>query len=117
MGILIKDSGSKKEEKLRKPTGNDLRTGNATLPLIRTLSLARSEDQIRVQESMQTVPMADSKLTWALDLVKEHRGAEYTLERARKHIKDAKEALENFENSSAKKALLSIADYIVDREF
>lgn len=106
-----------KEEKLGKPTGNDLRTGNATLPLIRTLSLAGNEDQIRVQESMQTVPMNGTKLAWALNLVREHKGAEYTLGRAREHIKDAKEALENFEDSTAKKALLSIADYIVDREF
>ena len=106
-----------KEEKLGKPTGNDLRTGNATLPLIRTLSLASPEDRIKIRELMKKIPMNDSKLAWALDLVRQHKGAEYTLERARQYIKDAKDTLGNFKDSSAKQALLSVADYIVDREF
>ena len=106
-----------KEEKLGKPTGNDLRTGNATLPLIHSLSLASPEDRIRIRDSIGEIPLNDSKLAWALDLVRKHKGAEYTIERARQYIKDAKKGLEQFEDSSAKQALLSVADYIVDREF
>lgn len=106
-----------KEEKLGKPTGNDLRSGNATLPLIRTMSLANNNDHIRLQEIMKVLPMGDSELAWALSLVKHHKGGEYTLERARQKINKVKKTLDSFEDSPAKKALLAIADFIVEREF
>jgi octaprenyl-diphosphate synthase len=105
------------EEKLGKPTGNDLRSGNATLPLIRTLSLVGNDDRKRIREYMKDLPMNHANLEWALNLVKEHRGAEYTLERARQHVRNIKKALADFEDCSAKRALLSVADYIVEREF
>ncbi|MGA1794532.1 MAG: polyprenyl synthetase family protein [bacterium] len=105
------------EEKLGKPTGNDLRSGNATLPLIRTLSLVGKEDRARVREYMKEPPMNRTNLEWTLNLVREHRGAEYTLERARQYIRNIKKALVDFEDCAAKTALLSVADYIVERDF
>jgi geranylgeranyl pyrophosphate synthase len=105
------------EEKLGKPTGNDLRSGYATLPFIRTLSLANSEDSTKLHEIMKKLPMGESELAWALNLVKHYKGGEYTLERARQNIKKVKKVLDNFEDSLPKQALLSVADYIVEREF
>jgi octaprenyl-diphosphate synthase len=105
------------EEILGKPTGNDLRGGNATLPLIRTLSLMRIEDQLRIRRLMKKHPISESELLWAVGLVKQYKGAEYTLEKARQTVKSVKKSLDRFKNSLAKQALLSIADYIVDREF
>lgn len=105
------------EEKLGKPTGNDLRSGYATLPFIRTLSLVNNEDRGKFQDIMKELPMSESKLAWALSLVKHHKGGEYTLECARQNINNVKKVLDNFEDCSAKQAILAVADYIVEREF
>ncbi len=105
------------EEKLGKPIGNDLQSGNATLPLILTLSNATDVERMRVRELMKNMPVNGADLSWAINLVNKYKGAEFTLKRAQEFIDNAKKALDIFEESSAHKALLSFAEYVVKREF
>lgn len=104
-----------KDDAIGKPTGNDLREGKVTLPLIYALSrteLPRHEEMRRLADSDS---LTTEQIETLIDFAKAEGGIEYayaTMERLRA---EARSILEPYPDNEAKRAFLSLFDYIIKR--
>jgi len=102
------------EETLGKPVGSDLRRGLTTLPLL--FFLEAESDHPAVRRALQANP-SDGVVQEAVRVVAGSPAVERALEVAWWHADRAKEALNEFSDSSYGMALLDIADFTVRRCF
>jgi geranylgeranyl pyrophosphate synthase len=102
------------EEMLGKPVGSDLRQGLATLPVL--LFLTSKSDQRAVREVLEGNRSEDA-IGNAVQAIAESEAIERALATARRHVQDAKAALDTFPDTSYRTALLNLADFTVDRRF
>ncbi|HYK87926.1 MAG TPA: polyprenyl synthetase family protein, partial [Acidobacteriota bacterium] len=104
------------EGTLGKPVGSDLKEGKLTLPLIYLMQKGegRHKDMVRrvLRESGSGSGLNDA----VLQAVREYRTADRVLEKAHDYARRAKAYIEEFPSSPAREALLSIPDYIVERD-
>lgn len=104
-----------KDDAIGKPTGNDLREGKVTLPLIYVLShtdAPRHEEMRRLADSDL---LTTEQIETLIDFAKAEGGIEYayaTMERLRA---EARSILEPYPDNEAKRAFLSLFDYIIKR--
>lgn len=106
-----------KSERLGKPVGNDLTEGNVTLPLIHLYRLAGEGEKQTIRELfLEPNGNPDGRLQIILEMMKKHGAIEYTMKQARDYAERAKAILKKFETSHHQQALLSLADYVVERE-
>ncbi len=103
------------EEEFGKAIGMDLKEGKITLPLIHTLRKCSPEERKRIKKIVRDSAKDGHAIGGITALISRHRGVEYALEKARTYIEEAKTYLEPFEDSQAKRALLTISDYIINR--
>ncbi len=101
------------ERTLGKPAGNDLRQGTITLPLIYALEATRSP---RLRAIVETINPTDSTLAAAIAEVIVAGGVERALAEARQLVDRAVQQLAEFPASPAKRALIELAHFTVDRE-
>ena len=104
------------EEILGKPIGNDMREGKMTLPLIYLLQRCTPGEARKISLMLKEGGFRAGQFGEILDLV-EHYG---TLQAARDKAQDfsdkARAFLEGFPDSAYKDALLSLPDFILERE-
>lgn len=104
-----------KDDAIGKPTGNDLREGKVSLPLIYALShtdAPRHEEMRRLADSDS---LTTEQIETLIDFAKAEGGIEYayaTMERLRA---EARSILEPYPDNEAKRAFLSLFDYIIKR--
>jgi octaprenyl-diphosphate synthase len=102
-----------KEEEFGKAIGQDLREGKLTLPLIRTMRKCTPEEKAFIRAGIEN---KDGEATAGImTLIQRYDGIPYALGKAKTCIDEAKGALTPFPDSEAKTALLTIADYIIER--
>ncbi|MDH4226791.1 MAG: polyprenyl synthetase family protein [Deltaproteobacteria bacterium] len=104
------------DENMGKPTGNDLKEGKLTLPLIKAYRDASEREKAVIRNVLETngVPVKRDVET-VFEIIKEYRGTERTLELAEARIKAAKAALDIFAPTPEKAALEAVADFVLQR--
>ena len=103
-------------DRIGKPTGNDIRERKITLPLIYALN---GEDQEVRKELINIVKNNNEnpkKIKRAIQLVIEAGGVKYAHQKMMAFKKEALNILEEFDNNEAKKALVGLVEYTVNRE-
>ena len=103
-------------ERLGKSLGQDLRQGKATLPLLHLLQHCPEQDRQMIKDRMETRTLMDSELLRILSLMHEYGSIAYAMERARELVASAILDLALFEDSTPKRALSVVADYMVNRD-
>ena len=103
-------------ESLGKTLGQDLRQGKATLPLLHLLHHCPEQDRQMIKDRMETRTLTDADLRRLIKLMEEYGSIAYALSRAQAYIAAAKRDLNQFEDSTAKRALSVAADYMVTRD-
>lgn len=104
-----------KDDAIGKPTGNDLREGKVTLPLIYALSHTESPRHGEMRRLADSDSLTTEQIETLIDFAKAEGGIEYayaTMERLRA---EARSILEPYPDNEAKQAFLSLFDYIIKR--
>lgn len=104
-----------KDDAIGKPTGNDLREGKVTLPLIYALSRTESPRHGEMRRLVDSDSLTTEQIETLIDFAKAEGGIEYayaTMERLRA---EARSILEPYPDNEAKRAFLSLFDYIIKR--
>lgn len=104
-----------KDDAIGKPTGNDLREGKVTLPLIYALSHTESPRHEEMRRLADSDSLTTEQIETLIDFAKAEGGIEYayaTMERLRA---EARSILEPYPDNEAKWAFLSLFDYIIKR--
>lgn len=104
-----------KDDAIGKPTGNDLREGKVTLPLIYALSRTESPRHGEMRRLADSDSLTTEQIETLIDFAKTEGGIEYayaTMERLRA---EARSILEPYPDNEAKQAFMSLFDYIIKR--
>ncbi len=104
------------QNRIGKPVGNDIREGDITLPMLRAMQTGSEEDREFLRSVIGQEPLDEDEVERALNIIRNSGGVEYSLDKAREYVESAKAQLEPFDDSPARKMLLSIADYVLNRE-
>lgn len=98
-----------------KPTGNDLREGKVTLPLLHALEAAPAEEASPMRELLLRGDLSAGEIETLIAFAKRHGGIEYSLEKMKGLQRDAKGHLEALPPSEARTDFEAIFDYIISR--
>lgn len=99
-----------------KPTGNDIREGKVTLPLLFALQHCPERLRIASCETLRNRDFTEANIDALIRLAKEHKGIEYAEDKMRAYRDKAVAVLGDFPDSAAKAGLLELADYIIERK-
>lgn len=98
-----------------KPTGNDLREGKVTLPLIYALSKKESP----LHEEMKSIVMQDvltnAEIERLIEFAKNEGGIEYAYSSMERLKDEACKLIFHYPDSDAKKAFINLFDFIIKR--
>ena len=103
------------EKRFGKEIGIDLQGGKITLPLIHTLRSCSPSEREDVVEIVLSESSDERGFLNVVDLINRYGGIKYTLQQARGYVAKAKGSLDCFRPSREKKALLAMANYVVER--
>ncbi len=98
-----------------KPTGNDIKEKKITLPLIYALSNAEDTKRKEIIKILKKKKLTKKEIQYVVDFAVENGGIEYTQNIAENYINDAKKLIADFDDCAAKKSLLALADFIINR--
>jgi len=102
-------------QELGKKAGADLREGKLTLPVIAALQAADSRDRARMAGIIRNPSFTTEDFEALKALLEHYGGLAYTREKAREHVKLAKEALLKFKPSETTGILHDLADFTLQR--
>ncbi|HZS54487.1 MAG TPA: polyprenyl synthetase family protein [Bryobacteraceae bacterium] len=103
------------EKILGKPSGNDLREGKVTLPMIYALETASLEERRSVDTVMADGSYEQIPLMRILQMLERHGAIPRAYERAHAFTEKARNILCTFDESPAQRALQSILDLVTER--
>ena len=102
-------------QELGKKAGADLREGKLTLPVIAALQAADSQDRARMASIIRNPSFTAEDFEALKGLLQHYGGLDYTREKAREHVKLAKDALSKFQPSETTGILHDLADFTLQR--
>jgi octaprenyl-diphosphate synthase len=103
------------ESTLGKPVGIDMRGGNLTLPLIYLMQSDENHREL-VRQVLGANGPAAAQREAIMELLCKHCTLDRVRERSREFAARAKDLIQQFPSSAARDALLSIPDFILDRD-
>jgi octaprenyl-diphosphate synthase len=104
------------QKQLGKVLGKDLAEGKVTLPLIYLIRKSDSEEKDRLRTILQADAVTDNDLVYTLKLMEKYGTVNDALQIAQTFSDEAKASLAIFPDSSPRQALMTLADYVVQRE-
>ena len=104
------------ESTLGKPVGSDLKEGKLTLPLIYLMRDGEPKHRELVRHALHENTLNTEFRNEIFQLVKEYHTADRVLDKAHDYAHQARACLRDFPPSRARDALMSIPDYIVERD-
>jgi octaprenyl-diphosphate synthase len=110
----IFDYGS--PDKIGKPTGIDIREQKMTLPLIYAINHSTKENKKELLDIVRYKNEEDSSINRAVELVLQSGGIEYAHEKMMEYGKKAIELLTEIPESDAKKSLIGLVHFTMNRE-
>lgn len=104
------------EGEFGKAIGKDLEEGKLTLPLIRTMAQGSEEEKTRLRALLGKKERTPEDIGEIMTLMGRYDGIAYTLNKAGTLIAEARGFLSPFPDSAPRAALLTVADYIINRK-
>ena len=104
------------EKVLGKPSGNDLREGKVTLPMIYALQSASAEERAAVEAVIADGSYEHVPLMRVLKILEQHDAISRAYERAHAFTEKARILLSTFPESPAQRALQTIVELVTERD-
>lgn len=108
---------SAKEVRLGKPIGKDFREKKVTLPLIHLYSRCSEVEKAWIDDHLGVRDLDQKEINRVLDWMETYHALEGAIELARRYVIEARQHMAVFSDSLYLDALLSVADYIVERDY
>lgn len=102
--------------RIGKPTGNDLREGKVTLPLLYALGHAPAEEAERMKALLRRGDLSSDDIARLLRFACENGGIEYAYRRMREMQKEADKVLDTYPDSHWRQTFRDIFSYIISRD-
>jgi octaprenyl-diphosphate synthase len=102
---------------LGKNTGDDLREGKMTLPVILALEEANPGEREIISNTLGQPDASDTALAQIVAIFNRHRSLDRTVEKARHHVHRAREALRVLPASDLRTLLSDIAEFYISRAY
>lgn len=104
------------DEKVGKPTGNDLKEGKITLPLLYALSIDSLPTHKEMEELSRKPELSEAEIRTLTDFAIENGGIEYTYRKMRELRDEAATILSTLPDNEARRALMVVLDSIITRD-
>lgn len=104
------------DDKIGKPTGIDIKEQKMTLPLIHTLNTCSKKDRKWLINSVKNYNKDKKRVKEVIAFVKQHGGIEYTSKKMKDYQKRALDLLTNYPDSEYKDSLITMVNYVIERE-
>ena len=101
-----------------KPTGNDIREGKVTLPLLHCLldaDLYNTEEGQLCKTFIEKQQLDEEAISKLLNFAIDNGGIQYAEERMNSLVDEAKELIRHYPDSVYRSSMLLLADYIIGR--
>jgi octaprenyl-diphosphate synthase len=105
------------QEEFGKPVGKDLREGKITLPLIYTLKKLKKSEIERLEDLFKNHRAAEADYKNLIELVRNNGSIEKIRDEAQSYVERAESCLTPFPDSSGKRGLLELNQYITQRNY
>ena len=105
------------EIELGKSVGDDFRDGKITLPVVLAVARADAGEREFWRRTLEAQELEEGDLERAIGLMRRYGTLAATLERARSYAAAAGTALMNFPDGPARRALLEVVEFCVDRGY
>lgn len=103
------------DPRIGKPTGNDLREGKVTLPLLYALRTAPEEEARPMRDLLLAGDLKRNEIDMLIEFAKQHGGIEYAYNRMRQMQDEALDILHTLPDNEARADFALIFDYIIER--
>ena len=100
-----------------KPVGIDIKEQKMTLPLIHTLKIADEKDRKYYFDTIKRYNNNPKRVKELIEFVKSSGGLEYAITIMKDFQQKAKDILNEFPDSEARKSLHIMLDYVIERKF
>jgi octaprenyl-diphosphate synthase len=100
---------------LGKNVGDDFREGKITLPVVLSFQRGSESEREFWKRTLERNEIAEDDLQFAIAVMRKHRALEDTIERARHYGAIARAALDPFEASAWKTALVDVVEFCISR--
>ena len=98
-----------------KPTGNDMKEGKLTLPVIHALLSTGNQEMLTLAQKVKHRDVSQEEIEALVDFTKQNGGIEYAVQVMNDYAQKAKDLLASFPDSDVKQALFTYVDYVVGR--
>ncbi len=103
------------DPKIGKPTGNDIREGKITLPLLYAINSDDSESSREMKSIIEKESYSKEEISTLISYAKDKGGIDYSYNIMSEIAADAIKILDNFKDSEAKESLSKLINYIIVR--
>lgn len=100
-----------------KPTGNDIREGKVTLPLLYALQHSSQQDREYMTSLIKEADFSDEVVESLINFAKVNGGIEYTYSKIDIYKDKALDIINTLPENDVKEALLNAVDYVVERVY
>ncbi|MEG0948004.1 MAG: polyprenyl synthetase family protein [Bacteroidales bacterium] len=104
------------DPEIGKPTGNDIREGKITLPLLYALIHGSGEEHERMMTLLEKEEFSKEDIKLLVEYAKENGGIEYAQATMRRLAFEARNLLNYFPESPVKQAFFELVDYVIERK-
>lgn len=100
-----------------KPTGNDIREGKITLPLLYAIKNAPEEEKKKILSVVFSYNYTDENIQSLISYAKQNGGIDYAYKKIEELKEQAEEIIETIPNPDVREALDATVDYIITRAY
>ena len=99
-----------------KPTGNDMKEGKLTLPLIYALNHSNDEYMQKLAHKVKSGEISDDEIDELVSFTRSNGGIEYAEHVMKTYADKAKDVLSSYPDGEIKSSLMMYVDYVIKRD-